>query len=259
MNKKPARPIVVKIGGSTLGAHDTSLADCAQIHADGRPLILVHGGGALVSEWLTRMDVPVEFVEGLRKTTAAAREVVVAVLAGLINTRLVQELTSRGAPAVGLTGTDGGLLRSAKSERGLGYVGEAPQCDPTLLQILLAAALLPVVASIGVTPDWQEMLNINADTAAGAIAEAMEAEALVFLTDVPGILDGEGRVVATLDGERIAALREQGVISGGMLPKVEACLRAAQAGARARIVDGRSAGALRSALSGNAGTVVRYS
>lgn len=259
MNKKAARPIVVKIGGSTLGANDTSLADCAQQHADGRPIILVHGGGAAVSEWLTRIDVAVEFVEGLRKTTAEARAVVVAVLAGLINTQLVQELTARGAPAVGLTGVDGGMIRSAVNERGLGYVGEAPICDPTLLRSLLAAALLPVVAPIGVTPDGQELLNINADAAAGAIAEAVEAEALVFLTDVPGILDVEGRVVAMLDGGRIAALREQGVISGGMLPKVEACLRAAQAGARARIVDGRTTGALRSALSGNAGTLVRWS
>ena len=141
--------IVVKLGGSTLGAHDTSLSDCAALHRDGRPVVVVHGGGATVSDWLQRLDVPAEWVDGLRKTTAASRDVVVAVLAGLINTTLVQQLTVLGARAVGLTGADATSLCSPASPRGLGLVGETPQADPALLRRLLSAGYLPVVAPIG--------------------------------------------------------------------------------------------------------------
>lgn len=248
--------IVVKLGGSTLGAHDTSLRDCATLQRGGHPLVVVHGGGAAVSDWLTRLDVPAEWVDGLRKTTVASREVVVAVLAGLVNKTLVQQLTALGARAVGLSGADAGLLRSPRSERGLGFVGEAPVADPRVLQRLLGGGFLPVVAPIGIECGGGELLNINADAAAGAIAEAVCAEHIVFLTDVPGILDAAGQVAPMLSGEDTERLRSAGVIRGGMQPKVAACRRAAAAGATARIVDGREAGAILSALRGDAGTRV---
>lgn len=252
----PDGPIVIKLGGSTLGAHDTSLADCAALHRDGRALVVVHGGGATVSDWLDRLDVPVEWVDGLRKTTRESRDVVVAVLAGLVNTTLVQQLTALGARAVGLTGADGASLCSPPSDRGLGLVGETPQADPRFLQRLLDASYLPVVAPIGLSPNAADLLNMNADAAAGAIAAALEADHIVFLSDVPGILDAEGASIADLEPEQIDVLRDAGVISGGMLPKVEACRRAANAGAEARIVDGRAEGAIRSALAGAGGTRV---
>ena len=249
--------IVVKLGGSTLGAHDTSLSDCAALHHEGRRVVIVHGGGATVSDWLRRLDVPAEWVDGLRKTTAESRDVVVAVLAGLVNTTLVQQLNRLGARAVGLSGADAGMLCSPPSPRGLGLVGETPQADPALLHSLLAAGLLPVVAPIGLTPDATQLLNINADAAAGAIAVALPAEHIIFLSDVEGILDANGALATELDAAQAAAWRESGVITGGMLPKVEACARAAQAGASARIVDGRQPGAIPAALSGSGGTHVR--
>ena len=249
-------PIVVKLGGSTLGAHDTSLSDCATLHRDGRPVVVVHGGGATVSEWLDRLDVPIEWVDGLRKTTSASRDVVVAVLAGLVNTTLVQQLAKLGARAVGLTGADASGLCSPASERGLGLVGETPQAEPTLLRALLAQGYLPVVAPIGLTPDAGELLNINADAAAGAIAAALEADHIIFLTDVPGILNADGEVCTLLRPAAIAELEQRGVIRGGMLPKVAACRVAADAGVHARIVDGRRGGARPIALNGAGGTQV---
>ena len=252
----PDGPIVVKLGGSTLGAHDTSLADCAALHQQGRPLVIVHGGGATVSEWLQRMDVPVEWVDGLRKTTAQSRDVVVAVLAGLVNTTLVQQLSALGARAIGLTGADGGALRSPTSPRGLGFVGETPEAQTDLLESLLGRGYLPVVAPIGLTPNACDLLNMNADAAAGAIAAALPAEQIIFLTNVAGILDGDGALLTELCPPQADTLRDQGVISGGMLPKIEACRRAAQAGVQARIVDGRAPGALAAALRGRGGTRV---
>ena len=254
MISAPSRPIVVKIGGSTLGAGDTSLEDCAQLQRQGFAVVLVHGGGATVSAWLERLHEPTEFVDGLRKTTAGSRSAVVAVLAGLVNKELVQRLTRLGARVVGLSGVDAGLIRSPLSSRGLGYVGEAPTCDPSILFTLLQAGWLPVIAPIGLTPDGSELININADAAAGAIATAIQAERLVFLTDVPGILDEDGRVIAALDGAGIEALRASGTLVGGMLPKVEAGRAAAAAGAPARIVDGRKGGAVLAVLDGATGT-----
>lgn len=249
-------PIVIKIGGSTLGKHDTSLADCAALHAAGQPVVVVHGGGALVSDWLARLNVATEFVEGLRKTTAESRDVVVGVLCGIVNKQLVQQLAQLGAPAIGLSGIDGATLTSAQNERGLGFVGDAPVCDPSTLIGLLDQGLLPVVAPIGLRTDQAEILNINADTAAGAIATAIAATDLIFLTDVPGILDAEDSLVTSMNCADIAQLRADGTLSGGMLPKVDACLQAAERGAGARIVDGSAAGAIPAALAGRGGTVV---
>ncbi len=256
MSEKPSQPIVIKIGGSTLGAHDTSIADCAALHNAGRSVVIVHGGGATVSDWLGRLAVPTEFVSGLRKTTAEAREVVVAVLAGLVNKQLVQQFAALGVRAIGLCGADGGILRSVMNSRGLGYVGDAPICDATALRAQLGAGFMPVVSPIGLTPGGDELLNINADTAAGAIAAALQAEHLIFLTDVAGILDQEQSLVPCLNAAAITRLQEDGTLAGGMLPKVEACRAAARAGSRTRIVDGRATGAIEAALRGEIGTMI---
>lgn len=242
---------VVKIGGSTMGARDTSLADCAALHAEGRRVVIVHGGGAAVTDWQRRLGVEAAWVDGLRQTTEEALEVVIAVLCGSINKRLVRGLRALGAPAAGISGIDGGTIRSPKSAM-LGYVGEAPCCEPSLLRALLDAGQLPVVAPAGISDDGATMLNINADSAAGAVASALRASDLIFLTDVAGVLDGEGEPVAELDGRSEAALREAEVIAGGMLPKLAAGRAAQCAGARVRIVDGRDEGAVRDAVAGRA-------
>ncbi len=252
--------LVAKIGGSTLGAHDTTLADVVALQRRGvRPLI-VHGGGPLISDWLKTHGVPTRFERGLRVTDARTLEVVVAVLAGLVNKRLVAALTAAGGRAVGISGADGGLLKARVLDEKLGHVGEVVEVDTRPLLDLLDDGFVPVVAPIAV--EWRgeapvdQLLNINADTAAGAVASALSARWLVFLTDVPGIRGEDGETVANLSPAQAGLLTEAGVIEGGMIPKVEACLQAAASGCRSVIADGRRTGALLEAIEDGTGTVV---
>ena len=259
MSQSPV--LVVKIGGSTLGSHDTTLEDLVALQGRGwRPLV-VHGGGALVSEWLKLHDTPTRFVRGLRVTDAASLRVVVAVLAGLVNKELVAALNALGGRAIGLSGADGALIRVSPLDPELGYVGQIERVDGDMLRRLLDERYLPVVAPLGLL--WQDggprnqIMNINADTVAGEAALALGARWLVFLTDVPGIVGRDGHSLARLAPGEAAALVEEGVVSGGMIPKVEACLRAAASHTTALIVDGRWAHALQAALEGQiAGTKV---
>lgn len=251
--------LVAKIGGSTLGAHDTTLEDIVALQRRGVRPVVVHGGGPLISEWLKVHGVPSRFERGLRVTDARTLDVVVAVLAGLVNKRLVAALTAGGGRAVGLSGADGGLFKGRLLDGKLGYVGEVAEVDARLLLDLMEDGLVPVVAPIAV--EWRgeaptkQLLNINADTAAGAVAVALAARWLVFLTDVPGIRGEDGETVTALSSARASALTEAGVIEGGMIPKVEACLKAA-AGCRSVIADGRKTGALLDAIEERTGTVV---
>ena len=252
--------LVAKIGGSTLGAHDTTLEDIVALQRRGVRPVVVHGGGPLINEWLKAHGVPTRFERGLRVTDARTLDVVVAVLAGLVNKRLVAALTAGGGRAVGLSGVDGGLFKARVLDGKLGYVGEVTEVDARLLLDLMEDGLVPVVAPIAV--EWRgeaptkQLLNINADTAAGAVAVALAARWLVFLTDVPGIRGEDGETVTALSSARAGALTEAGVIEGGMIPKVEACLQAAAAGCRSVIADGRKTGALLEVIEDRTGTVV---
>ncbi|HRC62831.1 MAG TPA: acetylglutamate kinase [Dehalococcoidia bacterium] len=251
MSETSKRPIVVKIGGSTLGAEDTTLDDVVALHQAGERVAVVHGGGAMITDWLTRLDVPSEFVDGLRSTSAEAMEVVVAVLRGVINTQLVAAIVQRGGRAVGLSGVDGGVVRAERYDPRLGYVGRVTSVDGAFLGALMEAGAIPVIAPVGLEAPEQP-LNINADTVAGEVARAVGARQLVFLTDVDGLLDGDGALIPALDAERAEALRAAGTLSGGMIPKVEACFRAAEAGAVAHMVNGRTGGTLRRVAGGEA-------
>ena len=254
-----AETIVVKIGGSTLGQHDTTLTDIVALHRAGRRIVVVHGGGAEISRWLEIHSVPSRFIDGLRVTDAAARDVVVAVLAGLINKQLVAQFASLDVKAIGLSGADAGLLITRIGNPALGFVGTEGTADAAPLNALAAAGLLPLVAPIGLAPtdDGLQLVNVNGDTIAGDIAAAIGHCRLVFLTDVAGVLDDEGALVSILDAEARERLRASGALKGGMLPKIEACVRAARAGASAVIVDGRRKGALTAALAESpAGTLV---
>ena len=180
--------IVVKIGGSTLGSHDTTLQDLVALQREGwRPLV-VHGGGAAISEWLNERKAPTRFERGLRVTDAKSLRVVVAVLAGLINKELVAAIGALGGQAIGLSGADGGLIRVRQLDPDLGYVGEIEGVDSDMLVRLFDAGYLPVVAPLGLLWEDQrlqsQILNINADTVAGEVAFALAARWLVFLTDV---------------------------------------------------------------------------
>jgi acetylglutamate kinase len=250
---------VIKLGGSTLGAHDTSLHDIAEARRGGRQIVIVHGGGAAVSASLQRAGIEPRFERGLRVTDAATLEVVVAVLAGSVNKQLVAELSALGAPALGLSGADSMVLQASRYHPELGFVGRIERVNPFPLEELLRLGYLPVIAPIAIECDAREaqLLNTNADTAAGEIAAALHAARLVFLTDVAGVLASDGRLLPRLSVAEANALIAAGVAAGGMIPKLEAAARAASAGCETRIIDGTGAGALARLLAGAAiGTTI---
>ena len=248
------KPLVVKIGGSTLGAHDTTMEDLVDLQKKGQPVVVIHGGGAVITDWLKRQGVESVFVRGRRVTDEPSLQVVTAVLCGLVNKDLVSSINKLGGQAVGLSGVDGPIIEARIADPDLGLVGEVVKVNPGPLQALTNAGYLPVVAPAGVhrqdgSPQAGCLLNINADTVAGDVAAALEAE-LVFLTDVAGVLDGEGKLLPHLNLDEAQKILASGVASGGMIPKIEACLRALQASQPSLIVDGREPHALLAALEG---------
>jgi acetylglutamate kinase len=219
--------------------------------------VVVHGGGNEVGEWSRRLGLEARTHEGLRVTDHETLDVALAVLGGLVNTRLVAAFGAHGRRAVGLTGADGGLLQLRRRERELGEVGEVMGADVSLVTTLVAAGVLPVVASLGADADGS-LLNVNADEAAGALAAA-RGGLLLLCTDVPGV-QLEGRLVDHLDHAGVERMLTDGTASAGMRPKLRAALVAARAGCDVRIVDGRSVGDLGRALEGaTAGTLVTAS
>jgi len=258
----PGGPLVVKIGGSTLGSHDTSLKDLVRLQQEGREVVVVHGGGNVISQWMQRQGLAPRFVGGLRVTDAPSLEIVVAVLTGLINKELVSLMHEFGGRSVGLSGIDGNMVEAKIGNPELGFVGEVTAVNVELIRALLDSGYIPMIAPLGVhVRDGSEHagspLNINGDTVAGELAYALEAEQLVFLTDVAGVMDGGGRVIRRLDRRRAGILSNSGVIQGGMIPKLSACLRALERSPVANIIDGRQPDALIECLRGNStGTTI---
>jgi acetylglutamate kinase len=246
--------VVVKIGGSTLGNHDTTLEDLVELQKQGKSLVVVHGGAKVTTEWLARLGIPTSFVNGLRVTDAKTLKVVTAALGGLVNKELVVAIQALGGKAVGLSGCDGNLLWAGVKSPEMGYVGEIVAVDPTPLTLLLNAGYMPVVApiSFGSVEGRVTMLNVNGDTAAGEIAAALAAEKLIFLTDVDGIHDGSGEVVPRLNLAEAKDMVASGVASGGMIPKIEASLKALTTTKVVRIINGKIAGALRDDITAKA-------
>jgi acetylglutamate kinase len=246
--------IVVKIGGSTLGNHDTTLEDLVELQKQGKSLVVVHGGAKVTSEWLARLGIPTSFVNGLRVTDAETLKVVAAALGGLVNKELVVTIQALGGKAVSLSGCDGNLLWASIKSPELGYVGEIIAVDPTPLKLLLDAGYMPLVApvSFGLVEGQTMLLNVNGDTAAGEIAAALAAEKLVFLTDVDGIHDESGKAILRLNSAEAKNMLSSGAASGGMVPKVEASLRALTTTQVVRIIDGKISHALLHEITGQA-------
>jgi acetylglutamate kinase len=248
--------VVLKIGGSIGPELDAALDAIVALNDAGHPLVVVHGGGPLVGEWAERLGLETRFVRGLRVTDEPTRDLALAVLGGLANGRIVAALLGRGVPAVGLTGIDGGVLRAERESAELGLVGTVTLVDSALVEELLDAGRVPVIAPAALARDDGEILNVNGDAAAGAIAASVGARLLIFVTDVPGVRGKDGRVIARLDADRARSLVDDGTIEGGMLPKVEACLVAASAGCRAAIVAPRGIDEIEKLLAGEeVGTV----
>lgn len=254
--------IVVKIGGSTLGSHDTTLPGLVALQREGVEVVVVHGGGSVISRWMQRQGIPPQFVGGLRVTDADSLEIVVAVLGGLINKELVSLLRQLGGKCIGISGIDAGMLTCAIANPELGYVGEIRAVNPAPIRALLDAGYIPMIAPLGVhqfdgTENQGKPLNINGDTVAGELARELRADRLIFLTDVPGVMDSGGRVIPRLDRRRANTLLNSGVAGGGMIPKLQACLRALDGAPAADIIDGRRPNALLDCLQGRAaGTTI---
>ena len=237
------KTIVVKLGGSALGSHDTTLEDVVICQRLGIRVVLVHGGGTAISGWLKRIGKQPRFVRGLRVTDDETMDLVVMTLAGQVNKQLVAEIQRHGGRAIGICGVDGAMLRARQLDPDLGRVGEVQAVDLEPLTALTSSGYIPVVAPIALGEDGRA-LNLNADTAAAELAAALRAEKAIFLTDVPGVLDADGRLISELSDGQTKALIAEKVISGGMIPKVEACLRALAGVKRSHIIDGRVAHAL---------------
>lgn len=232
------RTLVIKLGGSTLDNQRDALEDIVWLRGLGAHPVLVHGGGPEINDWLERVGLPRRFERGLRVTDAATLDIVRMVLAGKVNGDLVRLLVSLGGRAIGLSGIDGGLLHARQIAADLGYVGAISTVDAGVITALSAAGFIPVIAPIALG-DGDTVLNVNADDAAADLARGLSATKLLYLSDVPGVLDAQGRLLSELTDNEVRALINQGVISGGMIPKAEAALRALETTERVHIVDGR--------------------
>ncbi len=237
--------VVIKYGGNAMA--DPTLAstfaeDIVLLRSVGLKPVVVHGGGPQIGDLLARLGKTTEFRNGLRVTDAETLDVARMVLVGKVGRDIVGSINVHGAYAVGLSGEDGGLIRARPLDPELGYVGEIVAVNPGIVERLLAEDMIPVISTIGADETGQAY-NINADTVAGAVAGALHAEKVIFLTDVPGLLtdvDDPASLVARTTVPQIAAWIDDGTISGGMIPKVEGCVAAVRAGARsAHMLDGR--------------------
>lgn len=237
IKKLRGQTLVIKLGGSTLDNQRNVLEDIVWLRGLGARPVLVHGGGAEINEWLDRLGVPHRFKRGLRVTDAMTLDVVRMVLAGKVNGELVRLIGELGGRAVGLTGLDGGLLRAKRVALDLGYVGSIEKVEQGPIRALSKAGYIPVIAPLALGPDG-EVLNVNADDAAADLAAGLGAAKLLYLSDVPGILDTRGELLSVLTDEQVRELITTNVIRGGMIPKAEAALRALEATSHIHIIDG---------------------
>jgi acetylglutamate kinase len=237
--------VVVKFGGNAMG--DPSLADrfaedVVLMRAVGLRPVVVHGGGPQIGDLMNRLGMQAEFIDGLRVTDADTLDIARMVLVGKVNRDIVSSINVHGPLAVGLSGEDGGLIRAEARNPDLGFVGDVTAVNPAILEGLLAEGLIPVISTIGSDAEGQAY-NINADTVAGAVAAALSAEKVIYLTDIVGLLaevDDPSSLISVASVSHIQELLASGALAGGMIPKVQACVDAVSAGvASAHILDGR--------------------
>jgi acetylglutamate kinase len=255
MRRYAGHTFVIKYGGHAMG--DDSLAadfarDVVLLKQVGINPVVVHGGGPQIGAMLQRLKIKSDFIDGLRVTDAATVEIVEMVLSGQINKQIVSSISSAGGRAIGLSGKDGGMIIARRLTRttrdpdsniekvvDLGFVGDPERVDPHILHALRNTDIIPVIAPVGMDASGQTF-NINADTVAGAIAGALKATRMLLLTDVEGVLDKQRRLIPEMTISGAQRYREDGTITGGMIPKVETCIEAIEAGAEgAVIIDGR--------------------
>jgi len=245
MQQFQGKTIVIKFGGNAMVDEQLKrnfARDIVLMKQVGMNPVVVHGGGPQISGLLERVGKESKFIDGIRVTDSETMDIVEMVLGGLINKQIVSLINSQGGKAVGLSGKDGGMIRARKIAReaaDYGHVGEITRVDPSVVALLDQQAFIPVIAPIGVGENG-ESYNINADTVAGKLAITLDAEKLMLLTNTPGVLDKEGKLLTGLSRARVNELIGDGTIQGGMLPKIECALDAVASGVTsAHIVDGR--------------------
>jgi len=240
------KTIVIKYGGAAMTCPDVQrdfIRDVVLLRYVGIKPIIVHGGGPKITQMMERLGKNAEFIDGLRVTDKETVDIAEMVLAGTVNKGLVALINQEGGKAVGLSGKDGGLLHARKKEGvDLGFVGEVESVDPSVLKTLDGSGFIPVVSPLGLGADGNSY-NINADTVAGEIAASLVAHRLVLLTDTPGVLrdaNDQSSLISSFAISEIPSMTESGILAGGMIPKVDACKKALEAGvSKAHIVDGR--------------------
>lgn len=258
----PARPALVKIGGSMMDDEAALAGLCAALaglRSRGLPLVLVHGGGKDINRHLAWLQETPEFKDGLRVTSPAAMKVVEMTLSGFVNKKLVGLLNAHGGRAAGISGVDGPTLRCEPISADLGQVGRVVAADTALVNALLSADFLPVVSPVSVDAA-QAHYNVNADDAASALAGALKASRLLFVSDVEGVRGADGVRIPTLDAAGVEGLISDGVATGGMIPKLRSCLAAAASGIGEVHIcrwEGPEAFAAQVSGGGNTGTILR--
>ena len=247
IQKFHGKTIVIKYGGNAMidnALKESFARDVVLMKLVGMNPVIVHGGGPQISGTLARVGKTTEFIDGQRVTDSETMDVVEMVLGGLVNKEIVHLINSHGGKAVGLTGKDGQMiqarkLRSGKPDVDYGQVGEVASINPAIVETLEAQRFIPVIAPIGVS-ETGATYNINADAVAGALARTLKAEKLILMTNTPGVLDKQGKLLTSLTGEEVGALKADGTIVDGMIPKVDCALDAVQAGVKtSHIIDGR--------------------
>ncbi|HVI29453.1 acetylglutamate kinase [Hansschlegelia sp.] len=275
MQRYDAATVVVKYGGNAMGDANAArwfAQDVAILKEVGINPVVVHGGGPQIGGMLDRLGIKSEFKAGLRVTDKATVEIVEMILAGSINKQIVASINAEGGRAIGLSGKDGGMVAARKVSRtiidpetrveevvDLGFVGEPERVDRAVLDWVIASDFIPVVAPVATAIDGPQTYNVNADTFAGAIAGAVKAKRLLMLTDVPGVLDRDKKLIQELSVEEARRLIADGTISGGMIPKVETCIYAVERGVEGVVIlDGKTPHAVLIELltPGGAGTLV---
>lgn len=262
MGKNMSIKVVIKYGGHAMTMPELQKAfgqNLLELSRNGMEFVITHGGGPQIASLLDRLHIESHFEKGLRVTDEATLEVVEMILCGQVNKEVVRHLAQYGVKAAGISGEDGGTILARQKDPSLGHVGEIVKINPDLINTLLNGGYLPVVAPLGLDAHGNP-LNINADTAAGAIAGALDAKYFILVSDVPGVLDTDGNLFPSLDKTTIAHLCASEIISGGMLPKVHACQHALECGCgEAIILDGRQQGSLKRYLMDGAplGTTIK--
>ena len=240
--------VVIKLGGSTLSEMDNNLKEIADLHISGIPVVIVHGGGALISEWMNKLEIKTDFIDGLRVTDENSIQIVTSILGGLVNKTLVASIINKNCKAIGLSGIDDNIFTAKFLDQTHGYVGNIINTNSEFIELLLNKEYLPVIAPIAINKELIDppLLNINGDIAASALAVSLQADKLIFLTDVDGVLDENSKLISTLNTAQSKSLISNGTAKSGMIPKINSCIDAVESNVESFIINGTKYGNLTS-------------